>query len=216
MCGRFAQAYDDTALLKKFGIEDLTERIQPKFNLSPGNQVNTVLKKDNHLKLSSMPWGFSALHGKPLPSLIINSSLDTLISNSHLGKYLVKHRCIIPVSGFYEWHNKQPYFIKCSTDILCLAGVFVHDENGYKCSVTTIDSAGFLKNIHHRMPLLLNDELVKLWLSSGDIEDNLLKAEADKIVETLDFHKVTPAVNDTNFELEECIEPLQENCLFFI
>lgn len=214
MCGRFAQVYDDTKLLNKFRIEDVSEKIQPKFNLSPGMKVNAVLCPERSLMLKSMVWGFSELHGKPLPSLIFNSRLDTILSKSHLGSYLIKHRCIIPVSGFYEWNGKQPYYIKSASDVLCLAGVFVHDETGLKCSVTTVDSAGFLKNIHHRMPLILNDELLDLWLSNNDPDESPLITGSVKSVELLDFHKVSPAVNDTGFEDEECVKPLREDLLF--
>jgi putative SOS response-associated peptidase YedK len=214
MCGRFAQVYDDTKLLNKFRIEDISEKIQPKFNLSPGMKVNAVFSPDRSLMLKPMIWGFSELHGKPLPSLIFNSRLDTILSGSHLGNYLIHHRCIIPVSGFYEWNGKQPYFIKNTEDILCLAGVFVHDEGGLKCSVTTVDSVGFLKNIHHRMPLILNDELVDLWLSKNDPYEASLISDSSRLVELLDFHKVSQTVNDAGFESKVCSEPLKEDSLF--
>ena len=214
MCGRFAQVYDDTKLLNKFRIEDISEIIQPKFNLSPGMKVNAVLSPERSFMLKPMVWGFSELHGKPLPSLIFNSRLDTILSGSHLGSYLIKHRCIIPVSGFYEWIGKQPYYIKSTSDILFLAGVFVHDDNGLKCSVTTVDSVGFLKNIHHRMPLILNDELINLWPSERTLSEASLISDCERIVELLDFHKVSPAVNDTGFESESSVEPFREDSLF--
>lgn len=214
MCGRFAQVYDDKKLLNKFRIEDISEKIHPKFNLSPGKKVNTVLGVDKEHVLKPMLWGFNELHGKPLPSLIFNSRLDTLLSGSHLGSYLIKHRCIIPVSGFYEWNGKQPYYIKNTAGIICLAGVFVHDDHESRCSVTTVDSSGFLKNIHHRMPLILSEELIALWLSENDPPESALTAAAGRSVEFLDFHKVSPAVNDTGFESEVCAEPLKEDSLF--
>lgn len=214
MCGRFAQVYDDTKLLNKFRIEDISEKIQPKFNLSPGMKVNAVFSPDRSLILKPMFWGFSELHGKPLPSLIFNSRLDTILSGSHLGSYLIKHRCIIPVSGFFEWNGKQPYYIKNASGIICLAGVFVHDDHELKCSVATVDSIGFLKNIHHRMPLILNDNLIDLWLSENDPDESSLITGCDRAVEFLDFHKVSQAVNDTGFEDKKCIEPLKEDLLF--
>jgi putative SOS response-associated peptidase YedK len=214
MCGRFAQVYDDTAILNKFRLEDILERIQPKFNLSPGKKVNTVLGTGKSPVLKPMLWGFDELHGKPLPSLIFNSRLDTLLSGSHLGSYLIKHRCIIPISGFYEWNGKQPYYIKNTSGIICLAGVFVHDDLGLRCSVTTVDSSGFLKNIHHRMPLILNDEFIDLWLSENDPPESALTAAVRRSVDFLDFHKVSQAVNDTNFESAICAEKLKEDLLF--
>jgi putative SOS response-associated peptidase YedK len=213
MCGRFAQAYDDKALKEKFRLEDVSERIQPKFNMSPGMKVNTILESGSKLKLSPMLWGFSELHGKPLPSLIINSRIETLTGDSHLGQYLIKHRCVIPVTGFYEWSGKQPYFIRTSgNEIMCLAGVFTQGNGGSECSVVTTASEGILRKIHHRMPLILDQKNCSLWLN-----DSAFKGpDIIQIKHQLEFDlfKVTPNVNSTDFESEECVKKMEENTLF--
>ncbi len=214
MCGRFAQVYDDTALKEKFRLEDVSERIQPKFNMSPGMKVNAIMESGNKLELKTVMWGFSSLHGKPLPSLIFNSRLDTITSTSHLGQYLIKHRCIIPVTGFYEWSGKQPYFIRFGgNEIMCLAGVFSHDDEEFKCSVATTDAEGVIKNIHHRMPLILPDRMSVLWLKEG-LKGSDLVLEVSKINGGLDIFKVSSVVNSTDFESEECVKIIEENTLF--
>jgi putative SOS response-associated peptidase YedK len=63
MCGRFAQVYDDTKILNKFRLEDISERIQPKFNMSPGMKVNAVMAEESTLKLIKAEWGFSEING---------------------------------------------------------------------------------------------------------------------------------------------------------
>jgi putative SOS response-associated peptidase YedK len=215
MCGRFAQIFDDKALMEKFRLEDISERIQPRFNLSPGMKVNAILESGEKFELKSMLWGFSDLHGKPLPSLIFNSRLDTLMGRSHLGEYLIKHRCIIPVTGFYEWSGKQPYFIRSAGDeIMCLAGVFTHDDEGFKCSVTTTDSKGLLKNIHHRMPLVLSLNMPELWLKGYFKSEIDLFEEAGKMIGELEFVKVSQAVNDAGFKSPVCVKRIEEDSLF--
>ncbi len=215
MCGRFAQIFDDKALMEKFRLEDISERIQPKFNLSPGMKVNAILESGDKFELKPMMWGFSDLHGKPLPSLIFNSRLDTLLGPSHLGQYLIKHRCLIPVTGFYEWSGKQPYFIRLDEgEIMCLAGVFTHDDEGFKCSVATTDSTGILKNIHNRMPLVLSSDALQLWLKQNSMSEKDLVEEAGKMIGGLEFVKVSQAVNDAGFESPVCIKKIEEDSLF--
>jgi putative SOS response-associated peptidase YedK len=215
MCGRFAQIFDDKALMERFRLEDVSERIQPRFNLSPGMKVNAIMENGNRFELKTMMWGFSDLHGKPLPSLIFNSRLDTLMGRSQLGEYLIRHRCVIPVTGFYEWSGKQPYFIRSAgEEIMCLAAVFTHDDEGFKCSVATTDSIGLLKNIHHRMPLILSSNMPELWLKGKFKAEKDLVEEAGKMTGELEFVKVSQAVNDAGFESPDCIKMIEEGSLF--
>ena len=215
MCGRFAQAYDDTALKEKFRLEDVSERIQPRFNLSPGMKVNTVVKNSGKYELKPMMWGFSDLHGKPLPSLIFNSRIETLTGDSHLGQYLIKHRCIIPVTGFYEWSGKQPYFaITKAGMIMSLAGVFTKTEEGYKCSVVTTEAEGPLKKIHHRMPLVLSGEMISLWTGNDIKGQNDPRFREGGSTGKLDIYRVTEQMNSVDFEGEECIAELKNSTLF--
>lgn len=210
MCGRFAQAYDDSALIGKFLLEEISERIQPQFNLSPGKKVNTIIHSGSKNNLSNMEWGFSEIKGNPLPSLIINSRIETLESGKGYASLVSKHRCLIPVSGFYEWHRGQPFYITLPADkIMVLAGVFTENTGGEKfCSVVTTDSAGTLKNIHHRMPLILYQENIDKWLLSETLPKIDIHAFDIEII------KVGPAVNDVSFDSPECIRPFSENSLF--
>ena len=177
-------------------------------------KVNAITVSNSKLKLKSMLWGFNELHGKLLPSLIFNSRLDTLLGDSHLGQYLIKHRCIIPVSGFYEWRNKQPYYICSTSDIMFLAGVFVHDDHEIRCSVATVDSTGFLKTIHRRMPIILDEIAASDWIAGKDLNGPSLTETEESIIDSLIHHRVSQAVNDTSFESNLCIEPVKDETLF--
>ncbi|HQO09870.1 MAG TPA: SOS response-associated peptidase [Clostridiales bacterium] len=214
MCGRFAQVYDDAKILNKFRLEDISERIQPKFNMSPGMKVNAVMAEESALKLKKAEWGFSEINGKPLPSLMVNSRLDTLINGSFTGRNLITSRCVIPVSGFYEWKGCQPYYIYDTSDILCLAGVYVRNNESIRISVVTTDSEDFLKDLHHRMPLILSGASLSSWLSSDKDTAEKLDLFKNTFPQTLKFHEVTQAVNSAGYEKDDCIKPLRTNRLF--
>ncbi|MFA7123606.1 MAG: SOS response-associated peptidase family protein [Candidatus Delongbacteria bacterium] len=189
MCGRFAQVYDDTKLKEKFRLEDVSGRVNPELNLSPGMKVNTVTMRGGQNILHPMIWGFSELHNKPMPALIFNSRIETILSGSPLGQYLVKHRCIIPLSGFYEREGDRTFYIQNKDfPILSAAGVFVNDGLKFNCSVVTTDSTGSMRKIHSRMPLLLNDEFSKMWVSVREIEADEMILECGRMAGNLEFN----------------------------
>ncbi|MDD3045566.1 MAG: SOS response-associated peptidase family protein [Candidatus Delongbacteria bacterium] len=188
MCGRFAQVYDDTKLKEKFRLEDISGRVNPELNLTPGMKVNTVTFRGEQNILHPMIWGFSELHNKSMPALIFNSRIETIFSGSPLGQYLVKHRCIIPLSGFYERKGDRTFYIQNKDfPILSAAGVFVNDGLKFNCSVVTTDSTGSMRKIHSRMPLLLNDEFSKMWVSEREIEAYEMILECGRMAGNLEF-----------------------------
>ncbi|MGD9708152.1 MAG: SOS response-associated peptidase family protein [Candidatus Delongbacteria bacterium] len=189
MCGRFAQVYDDTKLKEKFRLEDVSGRVNPELNLTPGMKVNTVTFRGEQNILHPMIWGFSELHNKSMPALIFNSRIETIFSGSPLGQYLVKHRCIIPLSGFYERKGDRTFYIQNKDfPILSAAGVFVNDGLKFNCSVVTTDSTGSMRKIHSRMPLLLNDEFSKMWVSVREIEADEMILECGRMAGNLEFN----------------------------
>lgn len=114
-----------------------------------------------------------------------------------------KNRCIIPVTGFFESHHnpdatKQPYYIeRIDREIFSIAGLFdvwKHPETGeeFKTFVMiTVPATPKLMKIHnggdnpYRMPLILSDELTRIWLNPA-IEE---QSEIEKILVTPDIDR---------------------------
>ncbi|MBN2790792.1 MAG: SOS response-associated peptidase [Candidatus Delongbacteria bacterium] len=217
MCGRFAQIYDDSALKQEFQLEDIRENITNRFNISPGMEVNTIIGVSDKNSFVKQHWGINSIHGRELDNLVFNTRSDTFIKD-RFGKHFHKTRCIIPVSGFFEWNNKQPYFVKSlKNDILSLAGVFILDRrtNEYSCSVMTVNSIGQLSNIHERMPLILSGYDKIKWLNNSRSDVSDLENICLKRIDTteLDIFRVTDRVNSLLHDSPQCIEKLNENSL---
>lgn len=80
-------------------------------------------------------------------------------------------RCIVPVSGYYEWVNRRPFYITNDSPLFA-CGLWEEREcDRFFTIVTTsgVDSAG---EVHDRMPLFLSDELVEDWLNPGGLSMN--------------------------------------------
>ena len=104
-----------------------------------------------------------------------------------------KNRCIIPMSAFYEWkkekNKKVPYriFLK-NEEMFFVPGLFHIDKKGQKfVSLITTEPNEFMKNIHHRMPVILNMKDAIDYLND--------KAEAN-------FEKCLPYKNYKNMDME--------------
>lgn len=140
--------------------------------ISPGDKAPIVVYIQGQYMTKLMTWGF-LLKDKN----IYNCRCETVMEKP-LFKSVYTHRCLVPVSGFYEWNKRnQPISYELDKPFY-LAGIY---ENGHFCIVTTAANS-YVKSIHHRMPLVLTGDDVNRWLSD-------------------DFQSVFK-VNDYHFHLE--------------
>jgi putative SOS response-associated peptidase YedK len=105
-----------------------------------------------------------------------------------------RNRCLIPVSGYYEWQDtpggKQPWYFtaKDGSPALTIAGLW--DEWKDKASGETLKSCTmiitkpnkFVSEVHDRMPVLLGEEDYEPWLS-GKAGLELLKPAAENVLQ---------------------------------
>ncbi|KAL7270091.1 hypothetical protein RUND412_007205 [Rhizina undulata] len=133
--------------------------------------------------LEPMKWGLIPSWTKRNPDYgsmlrTINCRDDSLSHNSGMWTSM-KHRkrCIIVAQGFFEWlkkgKEKIPYFIKRKDgQLLCMAGLWDcvqfkgSEENLYTYTVITTTTASTpISFLHDRMPVILEGENLKTWLS---------------------------------------------------
>jgi putative SOS response-associated peptidase YedK len=136
-----------------------------------------------------------------------------------------KHRCIVPVSGFFEWQTvnklKYPYFIyNTKHEIISLAGVcdsWVDTSTGEiynSFSIVTCAANSLLAEIHNtkkRMPLMLTDDQLKTWLNPEASQEEILKLVHPYSGNDLKAHTISKLITDKNknSNTEEVIQPFQ-------
>jgi putative SOS response-associated peptidase YedK len=93
-----------------------------------------------------------------------------------------KHRCVVPMSGFYEWRQmedgKQPFFISATDGgVLSCAGLWDNWKDREKgetirsATLIVTDANAFMPQIHDRMPVFLPSDRIGAWLGgSGGVE----------------------------------------------
>jgi len=125
-------------------------------------------------------WSKSKNDAFELRNKTLNAKAETIFEKPSFNHNILSNRCLLPVSGFFEWHdynnNKYPYFIQPSdaTGFL-LASVFdrwmdrMTGEVYETFSIVTTMANPLMEMIHNskkRMPLILDREAACRWIDS--------------------------------------------------
>ena len=158
----------------------------------------------------------------------LNAKIETLLDKPSFREAAITQRCLIPMTGFFEWQQinakeKQPYFIYLKNQaIFSMAGIselWVNPSNQQTLrtiSIVTTEANAMMAEIHNikkRMPIILSKESESLWLTQTEsaesiiesiksVDENLMQAyKIGKLIGSKSTNTNTPEV------LKEFIEP---------
>ncbi len=187
MCGRYTLTFEQVQELEEFldaWDREKGDRTTPygNYNVAPTHQMPVSFLEEGRKIIENMHWGFMGWKPKPgqKPFLPINARDDSF-GNKPMWTRALSKRCIIPISGFYEWKgpkgNKTPYYIY-PTDgkFMAAAGVYssLSPVEGMKSySVITTSPNSLMESIHNRMPAFLHPSEFEAWLNP-DADTKLL------------------------------------------
>ena len=113
-----------------------------------------------------MKWGFSQKGG-----LIINARVETAAEKPMFRESWRKHRCVIPVSWYFEWeHNEekktgQKYALQPDVPgLVLLAGLYRMEEDKPTFVILTRPAQENLLWMHDRMPVMLPLQAAERWI----------------------------------------------------
>ena len=168
MCGRFVVSTKNA-----FGL-----KYKASYNVTPSQLVPVKTKNDAKL----MKWSYSPSWKKDMN--LINCRSETMNDKP---SFKNAKRCIIFQNGWYEWQRKEkekiPYYHYCSSNNF--AGLY----NNIGCLILTRNSTDKISHIHHRQPLLLEDNEICDYLEGK----NILNSNANNDIK---FHCVSKEVNN--------------------
>lgn len=165
MCARYwvdleALSPSTRALFENF-IADAKNGCVRIGEIAPGDKALVFTQDGAQL----MAWGFTQEEGKR----IFNARAETLETKPMFREHAVKHRCLVPASGFFEWKTtaagKVKYGFRFKDRDMLMAGVYREEVDGPHYVIVTSDAVGEIANIHDRMPLVPGRD--KAWLE-GD------------------------------------------------
>ena len=196
MCGRY---YLDLGILLTENFDsNNTISYETNFNITPQTKVPILIEN----KLTMATWGFfpdwikSQKNSKPL----FNTRWETIQEKRTFQTAFKKHRCLVPISGWYEWKNvndeKQPYFFHKENQLLQAAGLYwLRSSGDIEFSIITKEAEDDLLTIHNRTPLILNKESQNVWISDIEIDTLYQDISVQKKL-PINFHRVSKSVNN--------------------
>lgn len=182
MCGRYATTLPPEMLLELFKL--LGEVIYPeRYNVAPTQPILAIWEQEGRREGHLARWGFVPHWVKDPRTfpLLVNARAESMAEKPAFRDALRHHRCVVPVSGYYEWHTgadkkKQPYYITLADDApMALAGLWStwsgpDGEEVDTAALITVPAGPDVTHIHDRMPAVLGMDQVDAWLDTRSVE----------------------------------------------
>jgi len=174
MCGRFAFWNEKSRILEHYGLDDAAE-FKTSYNVTPSSQI-PVIRQGKSRELANVHWGMVPHWARDTKLQPINARAESITQKPFFRNAFKKHRCLIPVNGYYEWKkldsHKQPYFIKLKEqELFSFAGIWDCWDNPKgsleSCAIITTESSPMTAHIHSRMPVIIQPENYEAWLTDG-------------------------------------------------
>jgi putative SOS response-associated peptidase YedK len=196
MCGRFTNklTWAEIAALYRLTMPVPPHNLPPRYNICPTDPVDVVTEHDGKRDFVRMRWGLvPRWWPKPLKELrtaTFNARAETVENKPFFRDAFKRNRCLIPMSGYYEWQNtpdgRQPYYFTArdGSPALTAAGLLdrwrdrASGETLTSCTMIVTAPNTFVADVHDRMPAILSEGAFEPWLS-GTAGVELLKPAPD-------------------------------------
>jgi putative SOS response-associated peptidase YedK len=209
MCGRYSTTRSSADLSKIFDAFDETgDGLAPDYNVAPTDPAPIIRMTDDRRVLSVARWGLlpSWAESPRAGARMINARSETLATAKAYAKPFAGQRCLIPADGWFEWVQKKPHYMTLPDGVV-FAGLWTEGRYGLTSSIVTMPALGELAEVHHRMPLLLEQFRWQDWLA-GPASPELLAPVDPGFVSSIEIRAVGLAVGNVRNDGPELIAPL--------
>jgi len=178
MCGRYVVTKPVT---KTTDLVKTTIKVEDKdnYNAHPTQKLPVIKSYTNGKTLENYDWGLvpSWATDKKDFRPLINARVETLMKKVSFKKLIQTSRCLVVADGYYEWRRenkeKTPYYFTRSDNSLIFFAA-IHQNNQF-CIITR-EATDKIKEIHHREPLILNEEQISNYLDIKKEGTDILKS----------------------------------------
>ena len=191
MCGRFVRKTSAVQVAEAFAAHVDTDELGLNFNVAPTSQVLAVVGEPNNRSLTSFSWGLIPRWApdSSRAASMINARVETVAEKPSFRDLVSRNRCVLPMDGYFEWKEqlrhdtskavKQPFYFSVDLQsrfshkgVLAIAGLWTSwkDPNQpdaqavHTVVALTTNANDMVGEIHHRMPVLLDEQGVDNWL----------------------------------------------------
>lgn len=223
MCGRYVLKRKDLeAILVRLGVRGFAD-FQSRFNIPPTTVVPAVrATAGSGREAVGLGWGLVPSWAKDATAGArhANARAEGIAGKPAFRDALRWRRCVLPLSGFYEWQTlgrlKQPwYFSFREGEGPVLAGLWESwrgaDGEAFEiCALITTTANAVVQPVHDRMPVLLKDDGIDAWLDRRvDDPARLTPLLRPYPAEHMTAWPVSSLVNGVRVDGPECIDRVE-------
>lgn len=213
-------------MAEEFNVK-IFEPLSPRYNIGP-TQLAPIVRQVEGLQeheLALFKWGLIPRWAKE-PSIgnrMINARAETASQKPSFRMAFRRQRCLVPATGFYEWKildrnsstlAKQPYCIRrIDGRVFAFAGLWdlwrsPENEEIRSFTILTIEPNDLLRNLHDRMPVIIDRDDYRTWLDPRLQRFSCL-ANLCRPVPPAGWttYPVSTRVNNPRNDVAECIQP---------
>jgi len=231
MCGRYRLTAKERYIAEHFDVDEADVHWSPRYNIAPTQQVAVVRSEAGIPRrgFSLMRWGLipSWANDPKIAAGTINAMSETAAQKPAFRDSLRSRRCLLPADGFYEWKKlgpraKQPYNFGLKDDgLFAFAGLWDRwrapsGELLETCTILTTSANPLTREVHDRMPVMLQPGDYDLWLDphiTNPLRVKNLFAPFD--AGAMRKYPVTTRVGNPAFDDPECSREAREEPLLF-
>jgi putative SOS response-associated peptidase YedK len=176
MCGRMNISNDPNvqAFMDALGISSYPANNS---DLRPTDSTLLLVPSGGEVVAKDMSWGIKPSWSK---QLLINAKFETIAEKNTFKGAFESQRALVVCSGWYEWKTageknsvkkpapKQKYLVEHSLKQLMLMAAVYYPAHGQQSqdrfvTLTTAPNER-LKQVHHRMPVIIHADEMDTWL----------------------------------------------------
>lgn len=196
MCGRYVTT---DAVSKTNHLVENTGNLgdYKNYNAYPTCMLPILLHDNKKLIIKNLIWGLVPkwAEGKNDFKPLNNARVESVDEKPTFRSIVKKYRCIVIADGYYEWqttdNGKQPFYIYRNDGGPLYFGGLHQRNKDHEFVILTQESEGTIKPIHHRMPLMLNENQFDQFF---DYEKSVSSLSREQSVE-LSYHPISRQVN---------------------
>ena len=165
-------------------------------DILPFNDITTIYSNVDKPLARPMFWNLIPKTAPKFePSRTWFNSRKEKLQEPYQNNLLKWQRCIVPANGFFENKkiNGKPVFQSRKIggksvrkkesyefniegqSLMMLAGIYdIWGKDQYSCSIITLEPNSMIGNIHDRMPFILPNDMVKVWLDKSVDDSDFL------------------------------------------
>ena len=217
MCGRYLYNIDEQDLKnilesieRNNSGQSISVSLTDSFTggeIFPGNSVPVITAHETRF----MIWGYPSLLDDRRPH--INARSETAATKRTFSAAMTARRCLIPASSYYEWKalsgkkKKEKYEFKLpDSEIMYMAGIYSLDD---RFAILTREAMLPISEIHNRMPVVIPESHMEMWLSGSVGDSNNVQQKAVTDLVFAPVNASTPVTESSPLSSHEDEQPTQ-------